>query len=284
MPFFPLSHPRIGQPHGTDSNAGAFGYEDIFCLLSAASGPYEFVHRKAWATAQEVSLLPSSAGLEAVPGSSSAVWHNPVLSSGSIYDKSAPPLTIFGIGRVTANSLDVFISRGNGSGIPAWSVGGWYGTYRGAYGQVKTSGGSIAFQPLAAFLDPSTRPVVSVLTVGVATTTIYCAYMGSAEILDERSQSTPSGDFYYESGDNFRCVSVGGRFSAATPFVMAGAASTEWSKEKVLRFISNPWSVFAHDRRLVILPSGLSVLPTLSAATAINITGSGFQPRVTATY
>jgi len=65
-----------------------------------------------------------------------------------------------------------------------------------------------------------------------------------------------------------------------------GVWSRALSEGETRALSENPWQLFvAQTSRSYFIPADVAAtLPTLSGATAINITSSGFQPRVTATY
>jgi hypothetical protein len=61
---------------------------------------------------------------------------------------------------------------------------------------------------------------------------------------------------------------------------LAGVCSKDFSASEVAQLSANPWQLFA-PRQIWIPASGsISPVPTLSNPTAINITASSFQPRV----
>jgi hypothetical protein len=61
---------------------------------------------------------------------------------------------------------------------------------------------------------------------------------------------------------------------------LAGVCSKAFSAQEIAQLSANPWQLFA-PRQIWIPASGsISPVPTLSLPTAINITASSFQPRV----
>lgn len=202
------------------------------------------------------------------------------------YDVSAPPITLFGLGYGIQNTSDAFIVRGNGSGVPAYSAGVYYGSANGGRAQVKTSGGSITFTAAADVFDV-TKPTLIVLSIGATTTRMRAGYVGS--ILDSPAdQPTPSGNFYYEYSDIYRCLSVAGNFTAAAGVLMSGmVVGRAWGDAEIQSFFDKPFQLLRPKSKSIwgavssggggttlALASNTTAQSSSSAALTINIAPS----------
>ena len=183
----------------------------------------------------------------ATAGGSYDGWYAPNTAQNSriekLYDPIAPPVTLFIVGSAkSATNNGAGLVRANGSGTPSFSIAFWDGTFRGASTAVRTSGGSIAITtPTPQTPNSSVGGThVAVVVIGKTTTTVYC------DNFQKDSFSTPSGNFYYEYSDQYRCLSFGGAYiKAGGDLSMAGAVyGKEWSESQVRSFIKNPWQIF----------------------------------------
>lgn len=193
-----------------------------------------------------------------------------------LYDKAAPPLTVCCLSQgtsTTPNSANL-ACRGLGSGNPTWGVGLNRGTFSGAYGHVRTSGGSLALSPSAVEFDVTARPYFNSLVVGPTTTTLY------GDTLSTKTGSTPSGNFYYEyNPNNNRCLSVNGNYyGTSTINYVALVYNRTLSRDEHLALCANPYQVFRRQSRF-IFPAGSSVLYVVGTGFAHSHHASAFSPR-----
>jgi len=249
MGFVPLRRARLNQPNGDGIDWGNPLTKKLSVLFVGGDGR-EIVNG--------VQFLKSGSPLNTVGqsgrclrgvngGASYDGFYPPETAQNSRSDKLyapiAPPVTLFIVGSGKSGSnLGAALIRGNGSGTPAFALAFWDGTFRGASVALRTSGGSISVT------SPSTTSPnsvvggvhVAVAVIGKTTTTVYC------DGFQKDSFSTPSGNFYYEYSDSYRCLStVGGYVYGGGDLAMSGAVfGEEWSEKQVLDFIANPWQVF----------------------------------------
>lgn len=249
MGFFPFRRARISQPSGD----GIDWSNPLTKKLSAL-----FVGGNGREIVNGVQFLKNGSPIDTVghsgrclrgvnPGISYDGFYPPETAQNSrsdrLYSPIAPPITLFlvGTGKSGVNR-GAALCRGNGSGTSSFSLAFWDGTFRGASIEVKTSGGSISTT------TPSTAAPnsvvggahVAVAVIGKTTTTVFC------DSFQKDSFSTPSGNFYYEYADPYRCLSVGGGFSfGGGDVAMCGAIfGEEWSEKQARDFIANPWQIF----------------------------------------
>ena len=83
------------------------------------------------------------------------------------------------------------------------------------------------------------------------------------------------------TGSDGGSATLASSFDAAYVLLLDGLALSAAQLSYIGR---DGWKVFSPQRRSIPRPAVGGGLPTLSAVTAINVTSSGFQPRVTATY
>lgn len=210
------------------------------------------------------------ASIVSTAGSSSYVgFRAPENVSGSrsskLYDVSAPPLTLISISTANFNS-GYALMRGNGSGQPAFAAGAWYGSFKGGTGYVRTTSGGIQLAPQTSNFDTSVQLAVTVLSIGPSATNLWCGPIGSG-ILHAASAATPGGNFYYEYGDAYRCLSIGANYSGfATNTVGAGMFLSEFSQDDAAALIANPWGLFKARRRISYFDLGAGAGSTLNGS------------------
>lgn len=249
MGFVPLRRTRLNQPNGDGIDWSNPLTRKLGALFVGGDGR-EIVNN--------IQFLKNGSPLNAVgnsgrcvrgvnPGGSYDGFYPPETAQNSrsdkLYSPIAPPVTLFlvGTGKSGVN-LGATLCRGNGSGTPAFSLAFWDGTARGASIQVRTSGGSIL--PFAPSTTTPNSVVggthVAVAVIGKTTTTVFC------DSFQKDVFSTPSGNFYYEYADPYRCLSVGGGYSyGGGDVAMCGAIfGEEWSEKQARDFIANPWQIF----------------------------------------
>lgn len=216
---------------------GSSGFELVNGILFSKNGSPSSVPNIAGGS------LRSSAG-----GGSYDGWYAPEQTSGSrsdrLYNPTAPPVTLFVIAKSVGNA-SAGIGRGNGSPDEAWSVGLWEGAAQGAHGSINCSTATV-LQPASNYFASTARPGVAVLSIGAANYTLWGASYGAAAFAQEDTGSTPSGNFYYEYSDQYRCLSYGSSFKRQSGDVNMGGmiAGVAWSKAQALSFLANPWQLF----------------------------------------
>lgn len=249
MGFVPLRRTRLNQPTG-DGIDWSNPFTKKLSVLFVGGDGREIVNG--------VQFLKSGSPLNSVGqsgrclsgvngGASYDGFYPPETSQNSRSDKLyapvAPPITLFVVGSGKSGSnLGAGLVRGNGSGTPAFALSFWDGTFRGASVSVRTSGGSISVTTPTTSAPNSVvgGTHVAVAVIGKTTTTVYC------DGFQKDTFSTPSGNFYYEHNDQYRCLSVGGAYSyGGGDVAMCGAIfGEEWSEKQARDFIANPWQIF----------------------------------------
>jgi len=232
-------------------------------LVNPAVGQIDLVNGSPLVRNGSPTLFPHADGPLALKSVNSGTgydgWRVPEVSSGSrsslLYDVVAPPLTLITAQVVTGNSTGVLV-RGNGSGHPAFLCGSWFGSNRGGYGKIRTTGGVLELGPGGALFDTDKRLSVTVLAIGPATTNLYSGLLGG-NVLHNVSAATPGGNFYYETGDIYRCLSVSGSYLSAAPATaLAGMFRAELSSAEASELIKNPWQIFQPRRRIAFFDLG----------------------------
>lgn len=248
------------------------GQKPLF-LHSQSCGPFDLVNNTPLVVNGAPGRLIGSSGI-ALSSQSSGVSYDglrvPEVVSGSrsdrLYNKAAPPLTLLTISVANGNA-QLSLMRSNGSGSPAFGCGAWYGSNSGGVGVVRTTGGVLSLQPGGFLFDTRVTPIVTIFSIGPTTTRIFSGPIGTMA-LHVAEAATPTGNFYYEHGDQYRCLSVGGNYNSFAPASWLGAISaTEVSSRAAAEsLIRNPWQIFKpQPRRIWTVPSG----------GAVNGTGSG---------
>jgi len=164
--------------------------------------------------------------------------------SDTLYNPIAPPITLVCIGRATGN-FSCGIQRANGSGNGSWGCGMYTGTNKGAYGFFRTSSYTL-LSPPDALVESIATPGVGIFSIGAANYALWSAPLGASTLYQETTGATPSGNFYYEYADAYRCMSYGSSFVVAGGDISLGAlfVGVAWSKEQAREFLTNPWQLF----------------------------------------
>ncbi len=254
--------------------------EDLRALFLPAVTNYDLASGLPFSTDGTPSTVITISG-KALLGSSGAAYNGLYASDqtstgiySKTYDVSAPPITLFGLGYGIQNNGDAFILRGNGSGVPAYSAGVYYGSSNGGLAQVRTSGGSILFAPTVSVFDV-TKPTVIVLSIGATTTRMRAGYIGS--ILDSPAdQPTPSGNFYYEYNDIYRCLSVAGAYAMAAGVLMSGmVVGRAWGDLEIQSFFNNPFQLLRPKSKSIgaAVSGGASALASNTTAQSSSSAG-----------
>lgn len=212
-----------------------------------------------------------SANINGVVSSGSATgsgydgFYAPQQSSGSqssaLYDPLAPPITLFIVGNsLSGVNSGSGIGRCNGSGLASFALFFWDGSVKGAGAYVRTSGGTLVIYPGEVF-STLTGKNVAVLSIGVSETNLYTNRIAKSTF------TTPSGNFYYEYNDIYRCLSfLGGYTFGGGSIALAGMVVGEaWDDAKALNFIDNPWQIFEPQPMTWFSPSASA--PQLLAPT-----------------
>lgn len=244
------------QPVEIDCSNQFWGGQKPLFLHSQSCGPFDLVNNTPLVVNGAPGRLIGSSGI-ALSSQSSGVSYDglrvPDVVSGSrsdrLYNKAAPPLTLLTISVANGNE-QLSLMRSNGSGSSAFGCGAWYGSNSGGFGTVRTTGGVLRLEPVGFLFDTRVTPIVTIFSIGPTTTRIFSGPIGTMA-LHVAEAATPTGNFYYEHGDPYRCLSVGGNYNSFAPASWLGAISaTEVSSRAAAEsLIRNPWQIFRPQTR-----------------------------------
>jgi len=269
------------QPQQAVEIDQALNLRPVFAYVPGC-GPVDLVNKTTLVTNGTPSISATSRGLSLVSQANGVSYSGlrvPETVSGSrsdrLYNKAAPPLTLLTVSLATGNGM-LGLMRSNGSGGPAFGCGAWYGSIGGGVGVFRTTGGIVELIPPEFFFDSRYIPVVTILSIGPTTSRLFSGPLGTRGI-QKQTTSTPSGGFYYEHGDIYRCLSVGGNFNSYAPnTLLAAIFDLELTSDSLAdSLISNPWQIFRPQVRRSFFDMGAGGGSTLNGSASGSDVASG---------
>jgi hypothetical protein len=185
-------------------------------------------------------------------------------------------ITVFALFNPTGNPGNecLFFLRRMGTAVPSFGLGVHTGTLNG-----------YKFSLNGQAADFNASPIADIGTVPFRPTFLAMTYNGSSLRCYVDGVDVGGGSGYglidYSRTDEGLLLFDGGVFGSSIGILyLAGVCSKAFSAQEIAQLSANPWQLFA-PRQIWIPASGsISPVPTLSFPTAINITASSFQPRV----
>lgn len=190
------------------------------------------------------------------------------------------------VGLAGAGSVPVFGRGQDGSGS-GWNVAINFeesGGQRLSANAVYTDGGAAGY---------SATDTVSVVNRWVIAAAVFVPFDGFKLYIDGRLGASytnaTKGTFRGSTKGYLLGGNAGGQeaFSnrqAMGDFALFAAWTRALPEAEVVELSRNPWQIFRPLRPIIYSLPSASAVPTLSAATAVNITSSSAQPRVTVTF
>ena len=252
-------------------------------LFSGAFPGFDLVHNTQFLVSGSPTKSVGAAGriiTTSTVGGSYDGWYPPEQSSGSgsanKYDILTPPLTLFIVGTGSSGvNFGAGITRGNGSGTPAYSLGFWDGSFEGVFAYYKTGSGEVSISPSVTGSPTDIGVHTAVLTV---TATSVTAWLDG--VLADTA-ATPAGNIYLEYNDQYRCLNLGGAFTNGPGSLsLAGEiGGVAWTQKEVLEFHSNPWAFFEPQHIYIPVAGGGAAEYTFAVSGGVSFAGSAAQLR-----
>lgn len=270
--IIPSKRPWLRQPDRMVGIHPDYRAKKIIAAFLPSLGPIDIVNANHFGRRNNPQIGVADSGrtlLSTTAGTGYVGWQAPQSTAGSrsssLYDVTAPPLTLVTIACANQNNGHALV-RGNGSGNPSYAAGAWYGSSSGGEGYIRTTGGTLQLTPSSFFFDPRAVFAVTVFSVGPTSTQLWCGKLGGS-ILQRSSGATPTGNIYYEYGDEYRAMSVGANYHGfATATAGAAAFASEFSECDAAEAIANPWGIFKARRRISYFDLGAGAGSTLNGS------------------
>ena len=185
-------------------------------------------------------------------------------------------ITVFALFTPTGNPGNecLFFMRRMGTAVPSFGLGVHTGSLNG-----------YKFSLNGQTSDFNASPLVDIGSIPFRPTLLAMTYDGTSLRCYADGVDVGGGSGYglidYSRTDDGLLIFDGAVFGSPIGILsLAGICSKVFSAQEIARLSANPWQLFAPHQIWIPASGSISPVPTLSNPTAINITASSFQPRV----